>query len=169
MKNAVFVLLTLAAWARALGPFTVQGWSGALSASVWDDRYQRGLGGQGSVETHLAENSTACLLLGYEYFKPTADFNTLPVVNQFEATLGVKREFHPSADDAVFPRLGLHLGVSQNWDKKLHLLAGADAEGVIPLQNAWSLFAAFQPSFSWGADNQVFWRFALGALFDVKP
>ncbi len=161
------ILPALALWALVgAKPIEVLHWTGALRASIWDSDYKRGLGATGGAETHFSWG-IGTVQLGYSYFE--SRYGYLDAVHEIEIAAGPKWEFHPSPDDPIYPRLGLHAGFSSNWEQKLHLIAGAEAEGVIPLRKRWSFFAAFQPSYSLGAHNQMFWRVALGALFDAKP
>jgi hypothetical protein len=164
MKGAAGVL-AVAALAQA-APFEIRNWAGALRASIWDGDYDRGLGATGGAEARFPWGA-GFAQLGYSYFHPR--YAPLDAVHEVEAIAGSKWEFHPEEKSPVYPRLGWHAGVSFNWEAKPHFVVGVDAEGVVPLRKKTSLFAAFQPGYSLGAKNRMFWRVALGALFHVKP
>lgn len=156
------VLPGMMVWAGAEA-FEVSHFAGALRLSIWESAYDRGLGGIASAECPLGKNSTAAFQLGYSHFEP--QYSGTDAVNEIEARLGAKREFHPSAENFIYPRLGVHAGTSRNIDMQWHFIAGVDAEAVIPVQKSWGILLAFQPSFSMGEENTAFWRLALGFLY----
>jgi hypothetical protein len=156
----------IALCAGSAGALEIQHWSGAFRISIWDVAYDRGLGGIAGVETHLAANVTAALQLGYSHFEPHYDLTE--AVDEIEARVGLKREFHPTEENFVYPRLGVHAGASRNFREKWHVVAGVDAEAVIPVSKPWSILFAFQPSYAIGEKNDSFWRVALGFLYDAR-
>ncbi len=145
--------------------------SGAGRISVWDPKYDRGVGATVGGEAQIFMLPLVSLQIGYSHFGNSRT-PEMVAVEEMEAVLGYRYAFPLGEDQFIYPRLGGHVGTSRNVAEKWHALVGVDAEGVIPIGTKWSILMAFQPSYSIGdmdGKENMYWRVALGFLYDIRP
>jgi hypothetical protein len=130
-----------------------------LRASIYDENYKLGVGGELGAVTAAAPGWDLGMHLNYSHFAPKTD--TWDPANEFGAYVALY--FKPQIDQAFWLRIGPHAGYSHILYNYLDL--GADVMAVFKASPSLDFYGAFIPSFFVGKAGQSLIRIGLGLEF----
>jgi hypothetical protein len=154
-RTALAALLCLAPMAASAAPVLDLG----LRASIYDENYELGVGGELGAIASAGEAWDLGLHLNYSHF--AAQTENWTSAEEFGGY--VAAYFKPRIDQAFWLRLGPHLGYSHVVDHYLDL--GGDVQAVFKTTPALDFYAAFVPSFFIGEHSQAMIRIGLGLQY----
>ncbi|MDB5104167.1 MAG: hypothetical protein JWP91_1856 [Fibrobacteres bacterium] len=148
-----FLCVTAAAWAAPMDLDL------GVRASIYDENYKLGLGGEVGAVVAAAPLWDMGLHLNYTRFNHKTD--TWTDENEFGGYLAAY--YRPALDQGFNLRIGPHIGYSKIHDNFLDL--GGDVMAVFRATPGMSFYAAFIPSFMIGKDSQSLIRIGFGVEF----
>ena len=137
-----------------------------LRASIYDENYKLGVGGELGAIVPATANMYLGLHLNYTNFRKKTE--TIPDANEFGGY--VTAYFHPTIDQGFSLRIGPHIGYSAlgSSDKReSYLDLGGDVMAVFKATNTLNFYAAFIPAFFIGPDPQSLIRFGFGLHYGM--
>lgn len=155
-RKALAALVCLMPCLAAAAP----AWDVGLRASIWDDNYKLGIGGELGAIAPASANWDFGLHLDYSYFAPQHE-DALDPVNELGGY--VAAYYKPKIDQAFWLRIGPHIGYSHADDHNLDL--GGDVQAVFKATPGMDFYATVIPSFFVGPNSQPMIRIGLGAQF----
>lgn len=130
-----------------------------LRASIYDDNYKLGVGGELGAVAGVAPNWDIGLHLNYSHFAPKTE--TWTATEEFGGY--VTAYFLPSIDQPFTLRLGPHAGVTKIRNTFVDL--GGDIMAVFQVMPKTRFYANFVPSFLIGKDSQSIFRVGIGVEY----
>jgi hypothetical protein len=137
-----------------------------LRASIYDENYKLGVGG----ELGVIMPATAAIDLGLHLNYTNFRAKTETFVDATELGGYVTAYFHPAIDQGFSLRLGPHIGYSalgNSDNRESYLDLGGDVMAVFQATPMFSFYAAFIPSFLIGPDSQSLIRIGLGLQYSM--
>jgi hypothetical protein len=149
-------LLGMAATASLAAPMDLDL---GLRASIYDENYKLGLGGEIGAVVPVTALWDMGLHLNYSIFR--SKIESLESTDEFGGYLA--GYYKPSIDQAFSLRIGPHIGYAHIVDNYLDV--GADLMAVFKIKPGMSFYTAFIPSFMIGENTQSLFRVGLGMEF----
>ncbi len=154
------LLLPLSALPVAAGPVD---YDAGLRASIYDDNYKLGVGGELGAVAGLNPNWDIGLHLNYSHFAPKTE--TWSAADEFGGYLAAY--FVPAIDQGFTLRVGPHVGMSKI--RKPFVDLGGDLMAVFQVMPTTRFYASFTPSFfiatNSQSDSQSLFRVGFGVEY----
>ena len=154
---ALFPLLCL-----AVIPARAVDLDAGLRASIYDDNYKLGVGGELGAVKSLSPAWDMGLHLNYSHFTSKAP-QSVASVNEYGGYVAVY--FLPAIDQGFSLRIGPHIGYSKIENHFLDL--GGDAMAIFKATPTLSFYGAFIPSFLIGKGGESLFRVGLGVEYST--
>lgn len=130
-----------------------------LRASIYDENYKLGLGGEIGAVVNTTPKWDMGLHLNYTRFRPKTD--AWDAANEFGGYLSFY--YKPEIDQGFRLRIGPHVGYANIENHYLDL--GADVMAVFDIKPGMKFYGAFIPCFMIGEEGQSLIRIGLGMEF----
>lgn len=130
-----------------------------LRASIYDENYKLGLGGEIGAVVATTPKWDMGLHLNYTRFRPKID--TWKAANEFGGYLSFY--YKPAIDQGFSLRIGPHLGYANIENHYLDV--GGDVMAVFDIKPGMKFYGAFIPAFMIGEEGQSLIRIGLGMEF----
>jgi hypothetical protein len=137
-----------------------------LRASIYDENYKLGVGGELGAIVSATANMDLGLHLNYTSFRTKTE--TIDDANEFGGY--VTAYFHPAIDQGFSLRIGPHIGYSaigSSDNRESYLDLGGDVMAVFKATNTLNFYAAFIPAFMIGPDPQSLIRIGFGLQYSM--
>lgn len=137
-----------------------------LRASIYDENYKLGVGGELGAIVPATANMALGLHLNYTGFRAATE--SIADANEFGGY--VTAYFHPALDQGFSLRIGPHIGYSalgSSGNKKSYLDLGGDVMAVFKATNTLNFYAAFIPAFFIGPNPQPLVRIGFGLHYNM--
>lgn len=152
---AILSVLSLSAWAAPMDL------DAGLRASIWDENYDLGVGGELGLIYPASPAVDLGLHLNYtQYTAKTVDFED---VQEMTAYIGLY--FVAYDDGSLRFRIGPHAGggTFDGWAVDL----GGDATAVFKIMEKTSIYATFIPAYIIGANSQGVFKVGFGVEYRI--
>jgi hypothetical protein len=131
-----------------------------LRASIYDDNYEKGLGGELGMTKGMNSDWVLGLHLNYTYFRAKTEL--WDPVQEFGGYLTAY--YLPKTDLDFSLQLGPHLGFSHVYNNYIDV--GGDLMASFQVQPQTHLYVAFVPAFFIGTNSQALIRIGIGAEYN---
>lgn len=131
-------------------------WNLGLRASVYDENYKMGVGGEAGAVMTSSEKWDLGLHLNYSHFAPKTE--NWEAADEFGGYVGAY--YKPKIDQAFWLRIGPHIGYANVVEHYVDI--GGDVMAIFKATPSLDIYGAFVPSFFAGKNGQTLFRVGLG-------